>query len=273
MIYDRPLTKVAVWFDEPAPGIKTIVRILQGSGSGQTVLFEQLVDVEPSGKAAIEIPPHVSVVGSGIIIQAANPQDSPGPIYLQGNRVDGYRDGRASINGDPGSRANDLVLQLWRRSTPRSVLMSTLRTPAGNLLFLAATAAALANRRRLGFPVGGAAGRRSAPGGCDSGVVDCRLVYVGVVWRIQRARTLDVVIAFDSLAVALQCDVTLGNSGLGRIAVGFPGSEPERLPTDVDGVNRKTGHHSPGDLAGRGVEYRVACDRQRQKGAHRPPDS
>ena len=140
----QPLTKVAVWFDEPAPGIKTIVRILQGSGSGQTVLFEQLVDVEPSGKAAIEIPPHVSVVGSGIIIQAANPQDSPGPIYLQGNRVDGYRDGRASINGDPGSRANDLVLQLWRRSTPRSVLMSTLRTPAGNLLFLAATAAALA---------------------------------------------------------------------------------------------------------------------------------
>ena len=140
----QPLTKAAVWVDQPVPGIKVIVRVLQKSGSGQTVLFEQLVDIEPSGKAAIEIPTHVSVVGSGIVIQVANPQDSPGPIHLQGNRVDGYRDGQASINGDPGSGANDLVMQLWRRSTPRSVLTSMLRASAVSLLFLGATAAALA---------------------------------------------------------------------------------------------------------------------------------
>ena len=140
----QPLTKAAVWVDRPASGVKAIVRILQKSDSEQTVLFEQLVDVEPSGKAAIEIPPHVSVVGSGIIIQVANPGDSPAPIYLRGNRVDGYPAGQASINGDPGSGDNDLVLQLWRRSTPRSVLTSMLRTPVAGLLFLAATAAALA---------------------------------------------------------------------------------------------------------------------------------
>ena len=140
----QPLTKVAVWVDEPAPGVKVIVRVLQESGSGQILLFEQLVDVEPSGEAAVEIPPHVSVVGSGVIIQAANPEDALGPIYLQASRVDGYPDGQSSINGDLGNGDNDLILQLWRRSTPRSVLMSILRTPAASLLFLAATATALA---------------------------------------------------------------------------------------------------------------------------------
>lgn len=140
----QPLTKAAVWVDQSAPGIQAIVRVLEESGSERTVLFEQLVDIEPSGEAAIEIPPHVSVVGSGVIIQIANPQDSPGPFYLQGNRVDGYRDGQASINGDSGSGANDLVMQLWRRSTPRSILTSMLRTSAVSLLFLVATAVALA---------------------------------------------------------------------------------------------------------------------------------
>lgn len=139
----EPLTKAAVWIDRPASGVRAIVRILQKSGSGQTVLFEQLVDVEPSGEAAMGIPPHVSVVGSDMVIQVVNPADSPVPIYLRGNRVDGYGDGQASINGDPGSGDNDLVLQVWRRSTPRSVLMSMLRTPVVSLLFLAATAAAL----------------------------------------------------------------------------------------------------------------------------------
>ena len=139
----EPLTKAAVWIDRPTSGVRAIVRILQKSGSEQTVLFEQLVEVEPSGEAAIEILPHVSVVSSDIAIQIVNPADSPGPLYLQGNRVDGYRDGQASIYGDPGSGDNDLVLQLWRRSTPRSVLMSMLRTPVVSLLFLAATAAAL----------------------------------------------------------------------------------------------------------------------------------
>ncbi len=139
----EPLTKAAVWIDRPASAVGAIVRILHKSGSEQVVLFEQLVDVQPSGEAAIGIPSHVSVVGSGIVIQVVNPADSPGPIYLQGNRVDGYGAGQASINGDPGSGDNDLVLQLWRRSTPRSVLMSMLGTPAVSLLFLAATAAAL----------------------------------------------------------------------------------------------------------------------------------
>ena len=139
----EPLTKAAVWIDRPTSGVRTIVRILQKSGLEETVRFERLVDVEPSGEAAIEIPPHVSVVGSGIAIQIVNPADSPGSLYLQGNRLDGYRDGQASIYGDPGSGDNDLVLQLWRRSTPRSVLMSMLRTPVVSLLFLAATAVAL----------------------------------------------------------------------------------------------------------------------------------
>ena len=43
--------------------------------------------------AAVEIPVNVAVVGSGLIVQVVNPQDSPGAIILQGNRVDGYRGG------------------------------------------------------------------------------------------------------------------------------------------------------------------------------------
>ncbi len=140
----QAITKAAVWVSEPEPGIRAIVRILRRSGSGLTVVFEQIVDVEPSGRAAIEIPPHVSVVDSGIVIQAVNPGDSLGAIYLQGNRVDGYPNGQASINGDIGSGSNDLVLQLWRRSTPRSFLISILRTSAGGVMFLAATAAVFA---------------------------------------------------------------------------------------------------------------------------------
>lgn len=137
----EPLTKAAVWFKEPRPGMRAIIRILQSSSSGLTVLFEQFVDIEPSGRAVIEIPSHIPVVGSGIIIQAVNPRDSRGSIHLQANRIDGYPSGQASINGDIGGGTNDLVMQLWRRSTPRSVLTSMLGASAAGVLFLAATAA------------------------------------------------------------------------------------------------------------------------------------
>ena len=121
--------------------MRAIIRILQSGSSGLTVLFEQFVDIEPSGRAVIEIPPHIPVIGSGIIIQAVNPRDSPGSIHLQANRIDGYPSGQASINGDIGGGTNDLVMQLWRRSTPRSVLTSMLGASAAGVLFLAATAA------------------------------------------------------------------------------------------------------------------------------------
>ena len=134
-----PVTRVAVWVSEPISGSRAVIRILQTSNAGQTLVFEQVVHVEPSGRAAIAIPPHVTIRGSGFSIQLINPAGSPATIYVQANRVNGYPAGIASINGDIGNGGNDLVFQIWRRATPRTVMAALLGTSIDGLAFLAAS--------------------------------------------------------------------------------------------------------------------------------------
>ncbi len=159
-----PVRRITAWVVEPMAGSRLNGRLLRRTDAGPASLFEEILDVGAEGRVDLEIPAHVAASGSGLVIQFVNPAGSPGPMSMRGNRSDAYANGRASIDGDAGDGMTDLVFQMWRAVTPRSIAAAAIAASAMSIVFFAAYAIMvviaaglflrrLSDRNRGGWPM------------------------------------------------------------------------------------------------------------------------
>lgn len=138
-----PVRRITAWVVEPRVGSRLNGRLLRRTDTETALLFEESFEIDANGRVDVQIPAHIAASGSGLVIQFVNPTGSPGSISMRGNRSDAYANGRSSIDGDAGDGSTDLVFQLRRIVTPRSIAAAAIGASVMSIVFFAASATML----------------------------------------------------------------------------------------------------------------------------------
>ncbi|MYD95531.1 MAG: hypothetical protein F4Y02_18005 [Chloroflexi bacterium] len=133
-----PLREIRFFAVEPWPAA-VIVRVRDAEQSSSDLLFESSARVRADGSIPIRVPGTVDMSGRLLRIQVINPLDSSTPLTLRASRTDPYPEGRAAARDDVGEGNVDLVLEAWRRVTPRSLAIEVWRAHAPGATFVILT--------------------------------------------------------------------------------------------------------------------------------------